>query len=109
MNRINRLADVQWLRWTGMVVAFFAITGVSTQSVMSALTLLVVGALGWVVETRTVRPARSYLRLLLASAALLLLFVTVAEAWVLAVVTWSFMTGLGLVWTIYYERTEPVR
>jgi hypothetical protein len=108
MDRINRLADVQWLRWTGMAVVFFTITGVSTRSVMSALILLVVGALGWVVETRTVRPVRSYFRLLLASATILVLFVTVAEAWVLAVVAWLCMTGLGLVWTIYYERTEPV-
>lgn len=91
-----------------MAVVFFSIAGLSTESVTSAFISLVIGALGWLVETRTVRPARSYFRLLLISAALLLLLVMIAELWVLAAVTWLVMTVLGLVWTIYYERIEPV-
>ena len=108
MDHINRPAVAQWMRWAGMTVAFFAVSGLSTRSISSVLIVLFIGALGWAVETRTVRPARSYFRLLLASAMLLLIFLSVAEAWALATVTWLFMTGLGLVWTIYYERIEPV-
>jgi hypothetical protein len=91
---------------------FFATAGLSLRSVTSAIVLFAFGVAGWLVETRTVRPRRSFFRLSLGSALLFLFLVIDVGLWggnaVLGAITWFVIAVLGLVWTIYYERTEPL-
>lgn len=102
----------RWMFWLWLPVAFFGIAGVSLASVKSALLLLTFGLLTWRVETQARRPRRSFYRLALVSG-LLFSFLVVGSATgfgslVIGSLIWFAITILGLIWTIYYERTEPL-
>ncbi|HEX7853191.1 MAG TPA: hypothetical protein VF503_05795 [Sphingobium sp.] len=83
------------------------LAAILSAGLMAALFLLL-----HLIETRSQRPRRSYYRWALVSALLFGLLVIGVAAWggaiVLGCITWVVMSGLGLFWTIHYERTEPL-
>ncbi|QNQ08353.1 hypothetical protein [Sphingomonas alpina] len=91
---------------------FFVTAGVSVRSVASAAVLFALGIAFWLVETRTLRPGRSFLRLTLGSAFLFFVLVVNVAIWggdsVLAAILWIGIVVAGVVWTMHYERTEPL-
>jgi hypothetical protein len=96
--------------WLAAVV--FWLGGVNLYSLGSLLVMLALTtALSWN-ETHFERPLRSYGRLAIGSA--LLLFVLVVSVLLsggsvlLGALTWAVMSLLAAIWTIYYERTEPL-
>lgn len=93
-----------------LAVLYFASAGLSIRSVRGALVFLVIVCVGWLVETRSRRPNRSFYRLGMASALLAWLVAEFAagDGWLFGAVLWLGMTALGLIWTAYYERTEPL-
>ncbi|WP_213500870.1 hypothetical protein [Novosphingobium decolorationis] len=87
---------------------FFMIAGFSIRSAIAGAILIFTSALFWLVETRLQRPRRSYCRLALGSALLLIFLVYVS--WhgekLLAGLTWLGMTVIALFITASYERQE---
>ena len=92
-----------------VAVLYFASAGISVRSVRGGLVFLVLVGVGWLVETRTRRPSRSFYRVGMASALLawLVMEFAVGDGWLFGAALWPGMTALGLIWTAYYERTEP--
>ncbi|WP_334185124.1 hypothetical protein [Novosphingobium sp.] len=91
-----------------MTAMFFAIAGFSIRSVIAGIILVVSTAMFWLIETRLQRPRRSFYRLALGSALLLIFFLYVS--WhgerLLAGVTWLGVTAIALFMTVHYERSE---
>jgi hypothetical protein len=96
------------LWFAGMWVAF---AGFSLASLARGLILILLSGLGYWIETRTVRPLRSWLRVALASALLFCILVVSVSNWGgsigLGAITWAIMTGLAAFWAYSYERIEP--
>lgn len=92
--------------WLWLLVMWLVISRFSLD--WGGLVVMSLTAIGYLVETRTRRPRRSFYRLALASTALFLLLVV--GFWdgyvVLAFMTWAAITALAAAWTIHYERTE---
>lgn len=77
----------------------------------TAAVLILLGLAVQYVELWTVRPAKSFLRLALASLTSGLLLVAMplllgAQFWV-GLILWLGLSVAGLIWCLYYERTEP--
>ena len=115
MQRTRQQGDPSrptWPLWALLFVWCFAIGGASFRSLASAAVLLTFGATLWWNERRARRPARSFIRLAL-GAALLFLFLVVETArqggdFRLGAILWFGLSVLGAIWTIHYERTEPL-
>jgi ABC-type Co2+ transport system permease subunit len=90
---------------------WIAIAGISLHSLVSGLVVMLLTWFGYLIETRFERPARSYMRAALASAALFCVLVVSVPSWggdvVLSSITWAGMSVLGAFWAISYERIEP--
>jgi hypothetical protein len=95
-----------------LMIMFFAMAGFSRSSLVEAAILGTFWIGFWLNETRVRRPLRSFLRLALGSV-LLFLFLVVDGARsagdiAIAMAFWLGVTGLAVIWTAYYERTEPI-
>jgi hypothetical protein len=101
-----------WLAATVLFLLNFLRQGIDLFSI--ALTAVIV-ALGFAVEQvemQTRRPLRNFLRTLLASFALALVLIVMpvmmgAGLWI-GLILWAALSGGGLAWCIFYERTEPL-
>jgi hypothetical protein len=93
-----------------LAILYFASAGISIRSVRGGLVFLVLLGVGWLFETRSRRPNRSFYRAGMASVLLAWLVVefAVGDGWLFGAVLWLGMTALGLIWTAYYELTEPL-
>lgn len=76
-----------------------------------ALALLLLAAAIQHVETQLRRPAKSYARVAVGSAAAALLFIALPAYWHgilwIGALLWFGFTAAGLAWCVQYERTEP--
>lgn len=81
----------------------------TTDGVIAALSLFWLGA-AWLIQSRTVRPRRTFCWLALASSVVAALFMGFAAAGRVTIlpgaISWAGMTVLGLIWCIHFERTE---
>jgi hypothetical protein len=100
------------LRLIALSVPLFFIFGASLRAAVLAIIIAALAAAGFLVESRTTRPIRSFLRLALFSAllfAVLVVDVALSGGTVaLGVVAWLGMTCLGVIWTCWYERSETI-
>lgn len=101
-----------WYFPAWLAVMFFATVGLSFRSVIDAAVLCAFGVGLWLNETRTKRPMRSFIRLALLSALLLLFLIVEVASWggavTMSAIMWFGVTALGAIWTVHYERTEPL-
>ncbi|WP_206366545.1 hypothetical protein [Sphingomonas gei] len=101
-----------WYFPVWLAVMFFATVGLSFRSVTDAVVLCAFGVGLWLNETRAQRPARSFIRLALGSALLFLFLVVQVASWggdvTMSAIMWVGVTALGAIWTIHYERSEPL-
>lgn len=112
-------------RWrNGLWIAAVVLAGLQlwrdpTDAVARVLTivglvglLVVVGFAAQHVETRTERPRKTYLRWALGVAVLGLAFVAmplaIGAGIVIGLMLWTGFAAAGLVWAVYYERSEPL-
>ena len=108
-----------WLWIAAVVLAGLQLWRDPTDAVARVLTivglvglLVVVGFAAQHVETRTERPRKTYLRWALGVAVLGLAFVAmplaIGAGIVIGLMLWTGFAAAGLVWAVYYERSEPL-
>ena len=109
----TRLLLPRWappLLYTSFLTLLMFRDGVSVWSGIS-VGILALMLLGLHLVTRLQKPLGTYLLLGIASAmAGLLLIVTPVMAGsspLFGAITWAVVTLLGVIWVVYYERTEP--
>jgi len=107
-----------WIRWGALllgavlIAARVATHGLDLFLLLSAASLAIVGLALHHVEERTRRPLKTHLRWALASVTLglvlvVLPFILAADV-LIGLILWVGLSAAGLVWAIYYERTEPL-
>jgi hypothetical protein len=101
-----------WYFPVWLAVMFSATAGLSFRSMIDAAMLCAFGIGLWLNETRAQRPARSFIRLVLGSVLLFLFLVVQVASWggnvTMSSLMWVGVTVLGAIWTIHYERSEPL-
>ena len=113
----ERPTVLAWIRWGALILGAVLITArVVTHGldlfilVAAALFVLIAVALQ-AVETRTRRPVKTHLRWVLATLTfgLLLVFLPLllGANVIVGAILWFGLSAAGLVWALYYERTEP--
>ena len=107
-----------WIRWgalllgAALIAARVASHGLDLFLLVSAASLAIVGLALHYVEERTQRPLTPHMRWALASVSVglvlvVLPFVLAADV-LIGLILWIGLSAAGLVWSIYYERTEPL-
>ena len=91
---------------------YFWLAGVTVFSIVSLFILLAFWQASLWVDANTGRPRRTFYYFGLASAALFFPLVVDVGLWggsvLLGALTWAGICLLAAIWTIHYERTEPL-
>ncbi|WP_260581576.1 hypothetical protein [Sphingopyxis sp. PET50] len=116
MTESSRL--LLWLRWGALALAAVLIAarvathGLDRFILVSAALFVLVGLMFQYVERQTRRPLKTHLRWALASFALGLVLVLLPLALgadlLVGAILWAGLSAAGLVWSLHYERTEPL-
>ena len=114
----ERATMLAWIRWGALLLGAVLITarvvthGLDLFILVTAALFLLAGFALQAIETRTVRPWKTHLRWALAAVALGLLLVVMPFALganvIVGAILWVGLSAAGLVWALYYERTEPL-
>jgi hypothetical protein len=112
------LKVLRWIRWGSLLLAAALVAtrngthGFVQFILMLAASWAIIGFALYYIEKSTKRPVKTYLRWGLASFTLGLLLVVLPFASGADVLTglilWLGFSAAGLVWTVYYERSEPL-
>ncbi len=107
-----------WIRLGALILAAVLITvrivtnGLDLFILVATALLILIGLALQAIERRTRRPLKTHLRWALASVALGLLLVAMPFALsadvIVGAILWIGLSAAGLVWAVYYERSEPL-
>jgi hypothetical protein len=103
-------AALPWLFYSVLLVwvAIPLLLGEFDIRTFVALPLMaLVGFAGWYVTMRVARPLRSYCLVLLGSACVLALLLSMQVFTAIALLFLLALTAMGFFWAWYWERTEP--
>ena len=114
----DRSTILAWIRWGALILGAVLITarvvthGLDLFILVAAALFVLIGLALQAIETRTKRPVKTHLRWALATLALGLLLVALPFALganvIVGAILWIGLSAAGLVWALYYERTEPL-
>ena len=114
----ERPTVLAWIRWGALILSMVLITtrvgthGLDRSILVSAVFFVLFGGAFLVIETRTRRPVQTHLRWGLATVALGILLVALPLLGgmnaIVGAILWIGLSAAGLVWALYYERTEPL-